>query len=218
MAYCTVNGAPVLEGVVRLPRVGVWQADLEMPAGVSLSGRATIKLADALTLVGTFARSGLDRRGRARARVVGGAAGLGRELAPKSYLNVPLRIPLTDVLTDAGEHLSATADPTVLALQLPAWSRMSQVAGLSFAALVDAAGATWRILLDGTAWVGIETWPTSNMTALAMSYEPERFRRTVATLIPTVLPGQVFEGERVALVQHVIAPSSFRTVLEIDNG
>lgn len=216
MAYCTVNGAPVLEAVVRIPRLGPWQADIEMPAGVGTSGRATIRVGTVMTLIGTFERAGLDRRGRARARVVGGSGGLNKTVAPKSYLNVPLRIPVTDVLTDAGETLSATADAQVLALQLPAWSRMSQTARISLAALVMAGGATWRVLLDGTVWVGTETWPTSTMVADAISYEPEMSRRTVATLSPTILPCQVFQGERIAVVQHIISPDSIRTVLHTE--
>lgn len=216
MAYCTVNGAPVLECVVTLPRIGVWTADVEMPAAQALSGRATIALGSSLTLAGTFTRSGLDGRGRTRARIVGGAGGLGKTLVPKSYVSVPLRIPVSDVLSDAGEQLSNTADAGVLSTQLPAWSRMSDVAGISLAALVDAAAATWRVLLDGTVWVGTETWPTSNMTALAISYEPERLLRTVASLSPTVLPGQLFGGQRIALVRHVLTSDAIRTVLQTE--
>lgn len=216
MAYCTVNGAPVLEGVVTLPRIGVWQADVELPASGALSGRATVDIGGVLTLVGTFARSGVDGRGRVRARIVAGAAGLGRTLAPKSYFGVPLRIPLTDVLVDAGEQISPMADVQVLAQQLPAWSRMSQVAGLSLVALVNAAAASWRVLLDGTVWVGTEAWPTSLMVAEAVSFEPELFRRTVASLAPIVLPGQVYEGQRIALVRHVLSPIAIRTVLHTE--
>lgn len=220
MAYCTVNGAPVLGGTINLPKVGVWTADVELPAPAggakTLSGRATLQLGPALTFVGSYARTGLDGRGRLRARLSAGAGGLGKTLAPRSYLGVPMRIPLQDILTDAGETLSATADAAALAFQMPAWSRMSTVAGVSLAALVTAVGASWRILPDGTVWVGTVAWPASTMQAVAISYEPEAKRRTVASLSPTVLPGQTFDGDRIAFVQHIVTSRDLRTVLQLE--
>jgi hypothetical protein len=129
---------------------------------------------------------------------------------------VPLRIPLVDVLTDAGELLSTSADSAILSTTFPAWSRMSTGAGTSLAALVAAAGATWRVLTDGTVWVGVESWPTSTMKADAISYMPEASRRVVATLLPTILPGQVYDGEHVSVVQHVLTSRSIRTILHVE--
>jgi hypothetical protein len=220
MAFCTVNGAPVLAGSISLPRVGVFTVDVELPApadhSTTLTGAAALQLGTALSLSGTFARSGLDGRGRIRCRIVGGKGGLGKTLSPRSYLGVPMRIPLTDILNDAGEKLSSTADPTILAFQMPAWSRMSAIAGVSLAALVAAAGANWRVLTDGTLWVGTESWPPSTMQAVAVSYEPEAKRRTFASISPTVLPGQTYGGEHVVFVQHLITSRTLRTVLQLE--
>jgi len=216
MAFCTVNEIPVLSGIVGLPRIGIWSADVDLPAPASApSGAASIALGS-LTFVGTFARAGFDGRGRLRAWVVGGAAGLGKTLAPKSYLGVPLRIPLQDVLTDAGEKLSPAADAATLAFQVPAWSRMRAVASASLAAIAAVTGASWRVLSDGTVWVGPESWLKSDMVASAISFEPEARRRTVASLTPKILPGQVFEGERVVFVQHLIDSDGLRTVLHLE--
>lgn len=220
MAFCTVNGAPVLAGSVNLPRVGVFTVDVELPApadgSTTLSGRAQVQLGAALSFSGTFARSGLDGRGRVRARIVGGGAGLGKTLVPRSYLGVPMRIPLADILADAGEKLSASSDQGLLGFQMPAWSRMSAVAGISLAALVAAVGATWRVLPDGTLWVGSESWPASTMQAVSISFEPEAKRRTVASLFPTILPGQTYGGEHVVFVQHLVTSRTLRTVLQTE--
>jgi len=216
MAFCTVNGSPVLEGTINLPRIGVWTADVELPAPTSLpSGLAKISLGS-LSFAGSYARAGFDGRGRVRARIAGGAAGLGKKLAPKSYLGTPLRIPLQDILTDAGEKLSAAADAATLAFQVPAWSRMQGIAGASLAALVAVTGSSWRIVTDGSVWVGPEAWPKSDMVAAAISFEPEAKRRTVASLLPTVLPGQVFDGQHIVFVQHVIETRGLRTVLHLE--
>jgi hypothetical protein len=219
MAFASVNGSPILEGTISLPRVGIWTAEVELPApsdgAKTLTGRAAIALGS-LSFIGTFAHTGLDGHGRLRAAIVGGGAGMGTLLAAKSYIGPTLRLPLQDVLTDAGEKLSPTSDPGVLAFQMPAWSRMQAVAGASLAALVNAAGATWRVLTDGSVWVGFETWPASTMTAVGISFESESKRRTVASLLPSVLPGQVYQGERVDFVQHLIASRSLRTMLHLE--
>jgi len=219
MAFASVNGATVLEGSIGLPRIGVWTADVELPAPPSvtqLSGPATLQLGTALTLTGTFGRTGIDGRGRIRARVIGGGAGMGKTLPPRSYVGATLRLPLVDLLTSAGEALSPTSDAGVLAYQMPAWSRMQGIAGASLAALLAVPAASWRVLPDGTVWVGNETWKPSNMSAVAISYEPESRRRTVASLVPTILPGQTYDGAQVGFVQHVLTPRALRTVLLLE--
>lgn len=216
MAFVTVNELPVLAGIIGLPQIGNWSADVEVPAPTSVpSGPATITLGS-LSFVGTFSRAGFDGRGRLRAWIVGGAAGLGKTLVPRSYLGVPLRIPLQDVLTDAGEKLASTADQATLNFQVPAWSRMQDLAAASLAAIAAVTEASWRVLTDGTVWIGPEQWPTSDMVASAISFEPEEKRRTVASLAPQILPGQVFEGDRVVFVQHLIDSDGLRTVLHLE--
>jgi hypothetical protein len=219
MAFASVNGSPVLYGRLSLPRIGIWNADVEMPApadgSATLTGRATLVFGS-LTFVGTFLRSGLDRRGRICAHLCAGAAGLGKTVPAKSYLGAPLRLPLQDLLTDCGERLSTDSDAATLAFQLPAWLRMQGVAGPQLRALVDSAGATWRALSDGSIWVGVERWPQSSMQALAIGYEADRKRRTVASLNPTIFPGQVYQGQRVVYVEHVLGSRSLRTVLEVE--
>jgi hypothetical protein len=215
MPFCTVNGSPVLEGEIGLPRIGVWQADVELPAAGAPTGRVTLALGTQ-KMVGTVTRSGPDGRGRQRMRIVGGAGGFAKTLAPKSYYATPFRLPLLDVLTDAGEQLAPSADPGILAAQMPAWSRMSSTAGVSLAALVESVGAAWRVLLDGTVWIGTESWPASTMAAIAVLWRPEARTRVVASLAPTVLPGQTYNGERIRYVRHLVAPDKLRTELQIE--
>jgi hypothetical protein len=219
MAYCTVNGATVLGGTINLPKVGVWTADVELPApaGVkTLSGRATLQLGPAITLVGSYARTGLDGRGRLRARLSGGAGGLGKTLAPRSYLGVPMRIPLQDILTDAGETLSATADAAALAFQMPAWSRMSSVAGVSLAALVTAVGASWRMLPTARSGSGPRRMARVDDAGGRdlVRARGEAPHRRIA--LAHRAPRPDFDGDRIAFVQHIVTSRDLRTVMQLE--
>lgn len=225
-ALCTVNGLNVLDGAIYIPRVGVWHADLNVDSFSALSGPATISLASQ-TLKGTVTRSGTDVSKRIRTRVVGGAAGLATVVTPRSYSAIQLKIPLVDALTGAGETLSPVADPNVLAWPLLSWSRMQVPASYVLAQLIALVpNATWRTLLDGTVWVGFETWPANSLPdTVPIHSEPEKGRITIASDAPAVLPGTAFsyvtpglgtQVRNVSYVRHDIRPSQIRTLLSYE--
>src|SRR4051812_35112985 len=122
MALATLNGLGVLEARIHLPREGCWWADVAVdvddPAAVR--GAATLAAGEALTLRGTTVRAGLHA-GSVTLQLVGGAGGLHRELAPKAYQGVPLRLPLQDALSEVGEVLAPTSDASVLGVLLTKW-------------------------------------------------------------------------------------------------
>jgi hypothetical protein len=222
-AFCAVNGLNVIEGAIFIPRIGVWHADLSVDAFQAPSGAATIRLASQ-TLAGKFVRAGLDLRQRLQVRVVGGAGGLATPLAPRSYGSIPLKVVLQDALRDAGEVLSPTADASLLATQLTAWSRMAAPASSVVAQLLQAVpNAVWRVLVDGTVWCGFESWPASSLPdTVPIQSEPELGRVTIASDAPAVLPGTTFQYRapgvgavtaRVGYVQHHIRRGEVRTVL-----
>jgi hypothetical protein len=107
--------------------VGVWTADVELPAPAdgSRSGPATLQLGSASRSSAPSRAPGSTAAAAFGARIVGGAAAWARRSRRSSYFGVPMRIPLQDILTDAGEKLSRRRTPTILAFQMPAWSRMS---------------------------------------------------------------------------------------------
>jgi hypothetical protein len=145
-----------------------------------------------------------------------------------SFGAVPLQIPLMDVLRAAGETLSPLAEPNVLAWPLRAWSRMQVPASAEIGALVALVpNATWRVLLDGTVWVGFETWPTFKLSDddAQTHSEPEKNRLTIAPAndtAPSVLPGMALsysppgfgqQIKNVSYVRHDIRPTQIRTLV-----
>jgi hypothetical protein len=212
----TCNGAGVLAATITIPRVGRWQAELTLEADAGESGAATIANATGtLSMRGTIVRGG-EHYERGRVRVVGGGGGLSGEVSPKFYRGVPARIPLADLLTEAGETLAASSSASALDTTLPLWARSAGPASSALAHMLDALGAGWRTLLDGSVWVGVETWPeVPDFAHDVLDDDPSDGAVSIACdeLPAGLLPGTTFMGRRVSSVEHRVSGSRIRTAV-----
>jgi hypothetical protein len=214
----TANGRGVVRGQVQIPRVGVWHADLVVDArelapfepGTAL--RLVFEAAgDRLELVGTVRRAGKAFDAVAL-RVVAGAGGLSQQLEPKAYQGVPLRIPLVDVLRDAGERLALSSDAAALGLELSKWIRIRQSAGAALWSLLELVpDRTWRVLADGSVWIGRETWPPARGSYQLLALEPVAQRLELSAAVPQFMPGQTIAEGRVDNVLHLIDGGRLRS-------
>lgn len=215
MSQVTVNDHGVTEGVITLPRVGVWHADLTINRDTDLDGAVTIQVGGTLTLVGTVRRSALYD-GVVRARIVGGADGLRNAAKPKFYTSPVFRLPLQDLLADAGETLSPTADATITGMQLLHWTTFGNTTSNEIVALVDGApaGTAWRILPDGSFWVGPETWPESEITDWReLEESPEGAILELGLDDPALLPGTTLGGRQVECVRTAFGMGHARSTV-----
>lgn len=217
--YCTANGIGVVIADIRMPRVGVWHADLvldTMDAGPFGEGAKVVLVAGGETFRGTVRRSGVFK-GALHLRMVGGAGGLTTPLSAKSYRGVPLRIPLQDILTAAKETLAPTADAASLATVLQKWACVAQAAGEAVAALLPAAGdgLAWRILKDGTFWLGREAWKPRAVEPQMLHEEPALGRVEVDAQ-PSIVPGDSVGGAHVSYVEHHFGARRLRTKLWLE--
>lgn len=212
-AYVTANGVPAIRANIVRPRIGAWHADLAVDAQAAdaFTGAVAIRVAESLTFQGFARRAGIHHD-TVFVRVVGGAGGLTTALQPRSWQNVPLRIPLADCLVGSGETLSPSADAATLGTLLPKWVRPQRSAGNELQALLAAAKvAAWRVLPDGTIWVGPETWPTVTIDYQEIEFLPHLNRLEFGADVPAIAPGQVFtgasddpySGRKISSVEHV---------------
>jgi hypothetical protein len=219
MPDLTLAGRPVLDATIALPRVGAWLAVVHVDDADVPAGAATLASADgALEMHGTIRRGGAFQE-RGRVELVGGGGGLAGEVAPRFYANAPARQVLSDLLRDAGESLSATADGPLLGTLLPAWPRARGAAGAALATLLDALGATWRVLADGSIWVGRETWPTIDPVDVELlDDDPSDGAVVVAADVvrPEFVPGTTYLERRVGLVRHEASSARVRTEVLFD--
>lgn len=209
----TANGAPILRGVITLPLVGAWRAELEVQAddAAALTGDVTISVGTQ-TFRGVSVDVG-DYAGRVKLRIVGGKGGLGKPTAAKYYASIPARVVAADALSEGGEALSTTSDAGILGSVLPFWTRVAGTVAESLEQLVDELDATWRVLDDGTVWVGTDMWTEAKLgRAVVTGESPADARAELALDAHALRPGMAYGGKRVGEVEIRIAPDVVRTV------
>ncbi len=221
MALVTANGIAVADLKLELPATGAWTAEAVVVDASAISGAVELAIdGSELSFKGTAvpSRTGafLDS---AVLRIVGGAGGLPKMVRPRAFANAKLRDVLSKVLEDAGEVLSASSDAGVLDLSLTRWIAIRQEVGLAIASLLAAApaGTNWRVLPDGSVWVGPETWPDADIGEYQLIQDfPAEGRRIIGGEAPLLLPGTTLDGARASYVEHRVRSSSVRSTFWLD--
>lgn len=206
MADMFLGDSPVVSARVVLPRIGVFYAELTVDSETAPTGLQTLRTADgALTLVGTVRDDRTAVYGdRTELLLIGGRDGLSRTVTPREYNDPTIRVLLQDLCNETREVLSDTADSSILSGTVPRWSRVESVAANALGEVVAAAGASWRILNDGTLWIGQEAWESVEIPGEILDERPTNASRSlqVETLFALLAPGTVWDGRRVSLVEH----------------
>lgn len=207
MSDWTLNGRPVLHGTITAPLHGRWVADLAVDAPEGLAGDVVIEVGG-IRWRGAIHRGGVDED-TWNGRVVGGTTGLDQLVTARSWHGLqPARGLVRELLSEVGEALSDASGPE-LDTNLPRWSRIDAPAHHALADLARAVGARWRVLFDGTVWVGAETWPElfipDGARVELLSTDSRGDASLYALPAAWVQPGQVFDGRRVGSVAYELA-------------
>lgn len=207
MAAPTCNDLPLLHAVISEPLVGRWVADVQVDADEALTDPITLSFdGGTVVYVGAIHRASLYS-GRWYGRIVGGTGGLSDTLDPKAYRAVPLSVALTDILSATGETLSSTSE-TLLSAIVAKWQRIQGTAAHAVAELADSLGYNWRILRDGTLWLGTETWAELEAEAVKVGDSPGLACRTYAPdAAPLIYPGVTYDGWNVSHVTTTLEGS-----------
>lgn len=212
MSLVEANGIGVVSADFILPISRAWHVDLtaSTAAASTLTGPVLISIGGALVLKGTgTADVYLDT---VRARVIAGAGGLAKPTMPRSYQQVSVGIVLGDLLSAAGEVLSGTADGATLGQELPNWTVSQMNVADAIALLMDHAGASWRMLVDGTFWCGQETWPDSGLSYSLEQEDKAHQQVVISSEAPLLLPGQSLDGRHISYVESHVDASTTRSV------
>ena len=197
MTAPTVNGLPLLECVITRPRERGWTAQLDSEGTAELAGKVTIVL-DGRTFVATVSRSKVEH-GRVRSFAVGGAGGLSKDLDARAYASASLAVPIADVMRETGETL-AGASPA-LTLTVATWQRVKGPASAALKQIAEKAGRVWRVLADGTVWIGVESWSETTAKPVELDTDWSDGTATFADGID-LDPGTTYQGHRIEQVVH----------------
>lgn len=220
MPDVTANNQPVLEARVLLPRAGAWSAEIAVDAATAsqfaVGSPVALALAGgALTFQGTVLPGRVDAYAQSVSlRVVGGKHGLPTICTPRFYQGTDVQTVMRDVLSDAGETLSVAAQATPLATQLPFWTLVAQPAAsvLSLLAKAVGGGAVWRVLSDGTVFLGVDAFPATALVNFELlDYMPLEAQQVISAQVPDVFPGESLSGRNVSAVEHHVTAMSART-------
>lgn len=210
MSLVELSGIPVVSGTITLNRSGRCGAALELEdtppregARVDLRGPG-LALAGCVTRVGTF-------QDRYRVQVYGGTDGLTKPIPAQSFRSMPVSLLLDDMLGAVGERRSLSIEADLLARVLPAWVRPAGLCSDALRSLCKALGVGWRVTLEGSIWIGIDTWRASPATGELLDADP--ITRTIHAALDDMRlePGTTWQGCKVESVTHTITSTGFRS-------
>lgn len=216
----SLNGTALLSAVLRLHLLGVWTADVELPAQEAPSGLVSLVADTGEAFRGTVLSGGLSA-GVWRGLLVGGVGGLRRQLDATHYRSATLADVLGDALIEAGES-RAPGGVDLTAHVVDRWTRQRQSAARTVADVAAAVTVPWRVLADGSVWVGADAWedlPASDLVVVSEHRADGRYVLAGETL--SLRPGGVASlrladedlGVRVADVLHRLGPEGLTTTV-----
>jgi hypothetical protein len=211
MALVTCAGADALRWRLHIPGRRAWWAWLELDTDTAPSGQVTIAAAGGLSLVGTVQQPTGVFLDAAHVRIVGGAGGLSKTISPAAYENALLGDPLRSILNAVGERLAASSSSAALSVLLRKWTLTATTASRAIDELCFAASSAtgqqigWRVLADGTVWIGSESWPAQDLADDddVLEQYPSEGRYVIGGTTPSLLPGVDLAGVgKVIAVDH----------------
>jgi hypothetical protein len=133
------------------------------------------------------------------------------EFAGRTHLRVIGGAVVADILRDSGETISSESDQALLDKQIAGWHRMGGPGKNALTQVLKPQGATWRVLRDGTVWVGTDGWPEVEPNGTVLDVQHGDGVVLSAPDTPDAVPGIVVSGHRIVQVVHRLDERGLRT-------
>lgn len=199
----TANNKLVYEASIAHTLRGVWTASVQVDSGLLQPGQSVTLADGAAKWVGTVLR-GSDYGGRGVFALVGGAGNLSKVLPAKWYVAVTIGEILADLARETGERISSTIVTALSRYLVGTFTRAEGPASVVLDQIVEifGTGYHWRVLRDGTVWIGSETWPAIDGQHVVTNECPDHASIEVAPEQPFVDVGCVFKSRKVVSLQY----------------
>jgi len=213
-----LGGFDVQEGEVHMGLRGAWFARLVVSAETLPSGQVTLTVDGNDWLKGTVLSAG-EFLFQTTVRLVGGAGGLSKDVVG-AFQAAKLSDVLAAIAQQSGESLSGTIAGDVQAVPLQLWTLGRCTAAHALDELAQAATAYlsksigWRILPDGTLWMGEESWPAQDLPAdsVIAAASPAEAWTWLGCRAPWLVPGvDLASVGQVLGVDHELGPDRMRS-------
>lgn len=214
MSDTTIAGSPVLCLHLTMPPQGTWLAKGDADREEDLTGSVTLDDGEGNLFVGRVRRSH-EVTGRNSFMVAGGKGKLadgGFKLATRHFRAVNAKAVAQEILSQAGETLSPTAQTALLSQALEFWSIGAITPGAALAELVAPFGGTWRVLDNGSVWLGIDSFPKApDQDRLELNVHADAGVVPLAVDAFSLRPGVTLDTRRVLQVEHMLTDEGRRT-------
>ena len=215
----------ILEGYLELPLDVNWYGEIEIEAGVIPPEGTVCKITVLDQQWICRAGPGGNWHNRARLRVAGGCGqqqspvggDITKRLKPKDYQQIPVRIPIQDILRDCNMKLAN--QPDVLNKRLTTWVRMAGPASTALILLLKQYNHYFRVLEDGS--VGIydaaQTYAKAtyvkDIDYQEMDFDPIKRKYVIAVNTKLITHSDSFVAQDADLITHLIDSSKLRTLV-----
>ena len=218
----TLNGLDTVRGDLKLPYSGAWTAEIELNADSVPTGNAVLELMNQ-TFRGSVIADPLDATqvlsgesgGWYRCRIIGGAGGLDKPVTPLEWSGgAAVSAVLLHILSAGGETQATTIAPDILAKVLPQWSITRGTVRGALSALCETLSIIWRVLDDGTVWIGTPTTtPITPPNYILTEIRPETGASQLDLNSAELRPGHVFDGLTARQVVYSWEGSQLRAIV-----
>ena len=201
-----VNGKPIVECRLSMPKIGAWLANdllIDSDEGFNIGDSVTIDFLDTI-FKGTVLDTGIFQ-GFQRCTVIGGTGRLPEYLESACYNSIPVGQIIRDIARKTGHQVSTTSDQNVLNNNLVGWNILKMQASLALEKVLQITNSIWRILPDGTLWVGPEKYSAVNPEDyLVIEKFPEEARWSIYNEDTLLQPLTSLSGNDIQQVEYFL--------------
>lgn len=210
MSWTCDNGI-VTSGQFYLAARGNWSARLVLAADAAPSVGEQVALAlPGVTLRGTVWQGGTYAE-QTRVALVGGMGKLQGPVTGQHYRNASPRMIAQGLCQEAGEVLDPASSATDLDTIWPHWHHFGGPLARALDALCGALQTPWRMTAAGQIFLGEPTWgPAAEEGLVLQDHHQDRKAFLVAPEDTALLPGTVYQGQRLVAVDHEISANGWR--------
>ena len=209
MAEFTINNNPIIEVKLTLPKNGVWLAAnciIDSVDELSINQKVQMKFLDT-TFNGTVVDTGVFQ-GFLRATIVGGTGNMAKMIESKAYKGLPAGQVIRDIGALTGHSIADSSDKDILNFVLSRWDKLKAKASDLIESLLKVTGGTWRILPDGSLWVGKEVYtPLNPNDYLVINKTPSEAKWSIYNESTLVQPFTSLEDNNIFRVEYEIIHS-----------